>query len=123
VKPTDELTANGTYFSFVGTYKYFDGTTNTSPIVSGDYIVNTGGIVKASGENQLKAFRAYLQQQSSSDGARAVRLDIGGTATTIADITDGAQSNDATYNLRGQRIDRPTQKGIYISGGKKMVIK
>jgi hypothetical protein len=31
--------------------------------------------------------------------------------------------NDVWYNLKGQRIDAPTRKGLYIKNGKKVVVK
>lgn len=33
------------------------------------------------------------------------------------------QTDDAWYNLSGQRIDTPTKKGLYIKNGKKVVVK
>ena len=31
--------------------------------------------------------------------------------------------NDVWYNLKGQRIDTPTRKGLYIKNGQKVVVK
>ena len=31
--------------------------------------------------------------------------------------------NDTWYNLKGQRIDKPTKKGLYIKNGKKVIVK
>ena len=43
-------------------------------------------------------------------------------ATSIRSIGE-VQSDDAWYNLKGQRIDTPTKKGLYIKNGKKVVVK
>ena len=44
------------------------------------------------------------------------------TATGINEITSGnAADNGAWYNLQGVRIEKPTQKGIYIHNGKKVM--
>lgn len=61
----------------------------------------------------LAAYRCYLQVPGSQ--AKAFTL---GTATAIA--TPLATRPDATYNLAGQRVTRPTH-GLYIQGGKKVV--
>jgi Endoglucanase len=44
------------------------------------------------------------------------------TPTGIREVYTITPSNDAIYNLQGQRIQNP-QKGIYIKNGKKVVIK
>ena len=42
--------------------------------------------------------------------------------TSIADTQQSAQSDGACYDLQGRRIERPTH-GLYIVGGKKVVMK
>jgi len=44
-------------------------------------------------------------------------------ATGIRNIQTNDSSNGKTYTLDGKTIENPTQKGIYIQGGKKVVIK
>jgi len=123
LSPSTSLTTAGTtYYDFVGTYTYYDGETNASPIVSDDYIVNTTGIVKANGGNLLKAFRAYLKSKSS-DGARSIKLDINGSTTGIETINGFGGESGTTYNLKGQRVNGAQQKGVYIRDGRKVVIK
>ena len=43
--------------------------------------------------------------------------------TTSIRTFDEVQSDDAWYNLSGQRIDTPSKKGLYIKNGKKVVVK
>ena len=43
--------------------------------------------------------------------------------TTGIRAIDEVQSDDAWFNLKGQRIDIPTKKGLYIKNGKKVVVK
>ena len=43
-------------------------------------------------------------------------------ATGISRIAAEA-GNDTWYNLKGQRIDKPTRKGLYIKNGKKVIVK
>ena len=42
--------------------------------------------------------------------------------TGIRELMNGVES-DVWYNLKGQRIDTPTKKGLYILNGKKVVVK
>ena len=44
-----------------------------------------------------------------------------GDATGIRAIEES--QNDTWYNLKGQRIDAPTKKGLYIKNGKKVIVK
>lgn len=56
----------------------------------------------------------------------SVLFDITVTSGTPVDavFTDGDDEESAVYyDLRGRRIDKPTQKGIYIRNGKKIIIK
>ena len=41
----------------------------------------------------------------------------------IEDISIPVTANDKWYNLNGQQIDKPTQKGLYIYKGKKIFVK
>lgn len=43
--------------------------------------------------------------------------------TAINNIKDVKSDNNAWYNLNGVRIAQPTQKGLYIHNGKKVIIK
>ena len=43
--------------------------------------------------------------------------------TGIRDLMINDSESDVWYNLRGQRIDTPTKKGLYIHNGRKVVVK
>lgn len=47
----------------------------------------------------------------------------GDDATGISNATMNSKNNDAWYDLNGRRIAQPVQKGIYIHGGKKIVVR
>ena len=74
----------------------------------------------------INAFRAYFQ---ITDGtlAREFKLNFGdgeATGITTTDFTDYTDSAGAWYTLDGRKLDKqPTQKGVYIHGGRKVVIK
>ena len=44
--------------------------------------------------------------------------DVTGISRVVSEV-----GNDAWYNLKGQRIDIPTRKGLYIKNGQKVVVK
>lgn len=75
----------------------------------------------------LKCFRAHFYVPANGGGtlARAFVMDFGdGETTGIIDATADQRSASATYTLDGRRInDQPTQKGMYIQNGRKVIIK
>ena len=80
------------------------------------------------GNMNMKGFRGYFVMHEAANLARAFRIDFGdGEATGIIPIrTEGstAFSDNMTYDLQGRRINgQPTQKGVYIQNGKKVIIK
>lgn len=114
----------------------------------GDYtnlFIGKQGFSKFSGTKNIGAHKSYLQVLSSyltpastrgiSDGiideiVTEVLFEpiksLGGLgdddATGISRV-DSEIDNDVWYNLKGQRIDTPTRKGLYIKNGKKVVVK
>ena len=82
----------------------------------------------SAGATNTKAFRgwivldAILNQALVSDAP--IYFDIDGEATKIDATTVFMMPNDGQYyNLKGQKVDNPTEKGVYIKNGKKVVIK
>lgn len=77
----------------------------------------------------LNAFRAFFYLPNNTSATTKFVLNFGdeGETTGIVDVkSDKANvNNGAWYNLSGQRVNnaRPTQKGVYIVNGKKVVIK
>lgn len=67
--------------------------------------------------------QAYLDLSGASAGSR-LRLSFmrGDDSTGISDIKAETVGDGAIYDLRGQRVEKPT-KGLYIINGKKVVIK
>lgn len=83
--------------------------------------VGTGG-----GAN-INPFRAYLQITGSQSLSRiGVLFDgeySGETGIRVVKPAVEPKGEQRIYNLSGQRVKTPSQKGIYIKGGKKFVIK
>ncbi len=72
----------------------------------------------------MKGFRAYFMLKGTTPG-KTVGFSFDGTPTGITTITGNTNANvDGWYTLDGQKLNAaPTQKGIYINNGRKVVIK
>jgi hypothetical protein len=79
--------------------------------------------VTGSNTASVKAGQAALSLQTAGTGARALSISFDDEATGINTVESNTSiENDAIYNLRGQRVSQPT-KGLYIVGGKKVMVK
>ena len=149
VKPTNDVSS----FNFAGVSIFASETDNTAVVETGsgpgkqtvatfygtlragitipaDYIFLGAGDNKfyySDGTNTIKGFRGYfyLKDFKSSDASRQIKLMVDGEdATGIEGLyINGEAVAEGVYNLKGQRVDMPTQKGVYIKDGKKVVIK
>ena len=76
---------------------------------------------------QLKSCRAHfwVQPNGFSAGARVINLDLGDGMTTsinLVEADDEDASANGIYSLDGRRVKgEPTQKGVYITKGKKVI--
>ena len=91
-------------------------------------ILNASGtLVHPSAVGNMKGFRGYFVMHDAPAGAREFIMNFGdGETTGIQSIRmeNGTTPAEGTYDLSGRRIQgQPTQKGIYIQNGKKVVIK
>ena len=107
-------------FTFTGTYT---GIKNADAI--GKYVLqskNRWGKVADDGKVYIPPFRAYIE--GPADGARLLKGSIDGETTGIWSIrTKNADGSEQWYDLNGRRIERPTQKGLFIRNGRKEVTK
>lgn len=108
-------------FTFTGTYAALAA--GNTAIRQGDYIVGEQGFKRAKGGNKLKAYRAYLVNEAGgSAGIKGFTID-GSQPTAIEAIgLESALTGESIYNLNGQRVQK-AQQGIYIVGGRKVVVK
>lgn len=92
----------------------------------GRYILQTGnlwGKVPASDPTvYIPPFRAYIEVSGVSTSA-PLRSAVRQNETAIRQIKTTDHNGDVhLYDLNGRQIDQPTQKGIYIRNGKKVVL-
>ena len=105
-----------------------------STTISGDvksilFLGASNKLYNPNAENSsMKGFRAYFQLKGSALMAptRAFNIDFGdGETTGIISVSgSGFMVNgfDGCYDLQGRRIEgQPTQKGVYIVNGKKVI--
>ena len=110
---------------FVGQYSPFSITDgNKNEIIM---LGSSSKLGYSKNERTLKCFRAHFYVPANGGGtpARAFVMDFGdGETTEIIGATADQRSASATYTLDGRRInDLPTQKGMYIQNGRKVIIK
>lgn len=111
--------------NYILTTKYFHLDKDENP---------SGGVIEGNQQcfykwvkgNAKKNF-AYLQLQNPSNAAAktVIYLDWFGDTTGIHGMTAPSQvtSGKTYYTLDGRKVTSPTQKGIYIINGKKIIIK
>lgn len=114
----DLTTVEGTTFDFVGTY-------TTADANAGDYFIAGGKFVKATTNNTVKPFRAYLKLKAGQTAARSLTFVVGNEEVTAIEglSVERDYTNDAIYNLNGQKLQQPTKRGLYIINGKKVMVK
>ena len=72
------------------------------------------------GAFQIEANKAWLAIPKTSVSTRGFVID--GNTTGMDSLSFAESENAANYDLQGRRIDKPV-KGMYISNGKKVIIK
>lgn len=126
-KATEFATAKKEGFqNYILTTRYFHLDKNENQ--SGDVIDGTQQCFYKWVKGNVKSNLAYLQLKNPSNATAAktvIYLDWFGDTTGIHDMTAPSQvtSGKTYYTLDGRKVTSPTQKGIYIINGKKIIIK
>ena len=82
------------------------------------------------GSTDIKAFRGYfrfgnvvLAAYNTGSNVRVIlNFDDATGIGDAARLTNSEEVNSEVFNLSGQRVDTP-KKGIYVKGGKKVIMK
>lgn len=112
---------------FVGKYSPFDITDDNINAIL--YVASGNKIGYAANTRTLRSFRTHfwVQPNGTSAGARTIVIDWGdGEMTSINSIIPNLSPNGegSIYTLDGRKLlDVPTQKGVYIVNGRKIVVK
>ena len=131
---TDVETVGSDWVDFVGTYSptviYEDGSEKHNL-----YLGSSNTLYYPTQEGfEVKAFRAYFQLKngltagepstSQQAPARAFVLNFGDDEATGILTTNFTNSSDEWYTLDGRKLDgQPTAKGLYVHGGRKVIVK
>lgn len=112
-------------FAFKGIYNKVDITQDINNSKSyAAFLGANNTLFKAKSGTTTKGFRAYFAIPNSTTTS-ALRVVVDGNATSIKNINCGVvESDDAVYNLQGQRVDAHNlMPGLYIKAGKKFVVR
>lgn len=104
----------------------FYGTLKTGTVLPEDYLfLNNNKFYYSTGSTVIKGLRGYfwLKDFDSSTSSPSLVMAYNGTPTNVSEMKVVVNEDGVYYNLKGQRIEYPTEKGIYIKNGKKVVIK
>ncbi|MBP3788334.1 MAG: hypothetical protein J6I52_01790 [Prevotella sp.] len=107
------VNASGAVFDAESGYNYFALIKDSNPLTFGTF---------APGTLAFPANKTYLKVAASA-GARLLAVFGDDETTGISQMESGKLNiENAVYNLNGQRVAQPT-KGLYIVGGKKVMMK
>jgi len=111
-----------TYVDFIGTTSPFDFTANDNTKL---FVGSENKLYYPNADMTLGACRAYFQLNGISaadvSGAR-MSFDETTAIDNVSGSTYDAQRSTLWYDLSGRQLSgRPTQKGLYIHNGKKVV--
>ena len=114
----------------ITTYANFVPVMNPTNMTANDktklFVTEGNKLTYPAADGNIYAFRAYFQLSQVLE-ARAFAMDFGDEEVTgIIGLSadESADLQTGTYDLQGRRINgKPTQKGIYIQNGKKVIIK
>ena len=107
----------------------FKGTaTGTTLTANGStYYVLKNGVFLRANPGTVSAYNCYLEitaDPGTPNSAPRYSIEKGGNTTNIKDsVVEQKYDDNAWYTLSGVRMEKPTQKGIYIHNGKKIVVK
>lgn len=115
VEDAPEATTEGGY-AFTGIYE------PTTVVANDLFVAAENKLVPSNGEGKLKAFRAYFHNTTGAE-SRFTDFVIDNIATGLKTVMPAFTEVQGTvFDLQGRRTVRPV-KGLYIVGGKKMVVK
>jgi len=74
-------------------------------------------------DGTIPAQKAFLMVNTPAAGARELKVVFAGETTGIDSIAAETVAAEGVYNLNGQRVNAPANKGLYIVNGKKVIMK
>lgn len=109
---------------FIGNYSYAgDDYDKGVYLPAGSYLLynDTFRRVVKENTNTIKPLRGYFMVY---DNVAPVRMYVDGISTGMSQVVAPVQPvHESWYTLQGVRTGKPVRRGVYISGGKKIVVK
>ena len=129
----DKMTTLAAGYKFTGTVA---GVSNATAAADNAYILQDDGkfhkVTTTNSAATIPAYRAYIICPPQASGAKQLSVVLDGETTGIGDVTNEATDgkNGPVYDLQGRRVaDRLADArhrlpaGVYIVGGRKVVVK
>ena len=129
----DKMTTLAAGYKFTGTVA---GVSNATAAADNAYILQDDGkfhkVTTTNSAATIPAYRAYIICPPQASGAKQLSVVLDGETTGIGDVTNEATDgkNGPVYDLQGRRVaDRLDDSrhrlpaGVYIVGGRKVVVK
>ena len=130
----DKMTTPAAGYKFTGTVA---GVSNATAAAANAYILQDDGkfhkVTTTNSAATIPAYRAYIICPPQASGAKQLSVVLDGETTGIGDVTNEATDgkNGPVYDLQGRRVaDRldaaarnSLPAGVYIVGGRKVVVK
>ena len=129
----DKMTTPASGYKFTGTVA---GVSNATAAAANAYILQDDGkfhkVTTTNSAATIPAYRAYIICPPQASGAKQLSVVLDGETTGIGDVTNEATDgkNGPVYDLQGRRVaDRLDDArhrlpaGVYIVGGRKVVVK
>ena len=130
----DKMTTPAAGYKFTGTVA---GVSNATAAAANAYILQDDGkfhkVTTTNSAATIPAYRAYIICPPQASGAKQLSVVLDGETTGIGDVTNEATDgkNGPVYDLQGRRVaDRldadarhRLPAGVYIVGGRKVVVK
>ena len=129
----DKMTTPAAGYKFTGTVA---GVSNATAAAANAYILQDDGkfhkVTTANSAATIPAYRAYIICPPQASGAKQLSVVLDGETTGIGNVTNEATDgkNGPVYDLQGRRVaDRLDDArhrlpaGVYIVGGRKVVVK
>ena len=129
----DKMTTLAAGYKFTGTVA---GVSNATAAANNAYILQDDGkfhkVTTTNSAATIPAYRAYIICPPQASGAKQLSVVLDGETTGIGDVTNEATDgkNGPVYDLQGRRVaDRLADArhrlpaGVYIVGGRKVVVK
>ena len=106
-------------------YSGFYGTYHAETVVPNECLfLSNNKFWYSTGNTKMKAYRAYFEfLDKLTDKSANTRIDFNFDETTGIKEVHGNASVEGTYDLQGRKVEKPTNKGLYIVNGHKVVIK